>query len=162
VLLLSLVAIGTACHKPYFFFKSGIYRKIVALPWIYVAGALQLIIAAANLFVPEKLGYGESLKKVSPIVRQIFIVHCAYIVWVLLAFALICFLYPVELAGGRGLGRLLSGWMALFWGVRVFIQRFYYEKSTKQLNRPADIGFTLAFAYLSIIFALASWGGFAQ
>ena len=32
MLLLSLVAIGTACHKPYFFFKSGIYRKIVALP----------------------------------------------------------------------------------------------------------------------------------
>lgn len=132
------------------------------IPWIYVAGIIQLIVAAANIFIPEKLSYGESLKKVTPIVRQVFIVHCVYIVWVLLAFALICFLYPAELVSGHGLGRLLSGWMALFWGARVFIQRFYYEESAKQLNRAADIGFTLAFAYLALIFALAAWGGFAQ
>ncbi len=63
-------------------------------PWIYIAGIVQLIIAAANLFIPRKLNYGENLQKVTPIVRQIFIVHGVYIVWVLLAFALMCFLYP--------------------------------------------------------------------
>ena len=128
-------------------------------PWIYAAGIVQLVIAAANFFIPRKLNYLENLQKVTPIVRQIFIIHCVYIVWVLLAFALICFLYPHELVSGHGLGRFLSGWMALFWGLRVFIQRFYYEESAKKLNRPADIGFTLAFAYLSVIFALAAWGG---
>lgn len=124
---------------------------------IRLAGAIQLLIAGANLLIPEKLGYGENLRKVTPIFRQIFIVHSVYIVWVILAFAALCFLFTNELAGGQGLGRFLSGWMALFWGVRVFVQRFYYAEEAKQLNRPADVGFTLAFLYLSITFAAAAF-----
>ena len=126
------------------------------VPWIWAAGVVQLVIAAANIFIPEKLSYGDNLKKVSPIFRQVFVVHALYIVWVLLAFAALCFLYPHELTGGHGMGRFMSGWMALFWGVRVFIQRFYYDEDAKKLNRPADIGFTLAFLYLAVVFAVAA------
>ncbi len=128
-------------------------------PWIYAAGLIQLAIAAANLFIPKKLGYGENLQKVSPIFRQIFIIHNVYIVWVLLVFALICFQFPGELASGHGIGRLLSVWMSLFWGARVFIQRFYYDEAAKRLNPFVDVSFTLSFAYLSVVFALAAWGG---
>jgi hypothetical protein len=128
------------------------------VPWIWVAGGVQLVIAAANIFIPEKLAYRENIAKLSPIVRQVFIVHAVYIVYVLLAFALLCFFYAEELAGGQGLGRFMSAWMALFWAPRIFIQRFYYVEEAKRLNRPADIGFTLAFAFLAVIFAIAAWG----
>ncbi len=126
------------------------------IPWIWAAGVVQLVIAAANIFIPKKLSYGDNLIKVSPIFKQVFIIHAVYIVWVLLAFAAMCFLYPQELISGHGLGRFMSGWMALFWGIRVFIQRFYYDDAAKKLNRPADIGFTLAFAYLGVVFAIAA------
>jgi hypothetical protein len=128
-------------------------------PWIWGAGAVQMVIAAANIFIPKKLSYAENLAKVTPIVRQVFIIHSVYIVWVLVVFALICLLYAAELASGTGLGRFMSAWMALFWGARVFIQRFYYDAAAKRLNRAADIGFTLAFAYLAIVFTLAAIGG---
>jgi len=126
--------------------------------WIWAAGVVQLIIAAANIVIPKKLSYGDNLKKVSPIFGQIFIVHSVYIVWVLLAFSALCFLYPQELTRGHGLGRFMSGWMAVFWGLRVFIQRFYYDDDAKKLNRPADFGFTLAFLYLAVVFASAAMG----
>jgi hypothetical protein len=128
------------------------------VPWIWAAGIVQLVIAAANIFIPQKLGYRENIAKMSPIVQQVFIVHAVYIVYVLLAFAAMCFLYAQELASGQGLGRFMSGWMALFWGPRVFIQRFYYSEDAKKLNRAADIGFTLAFAYLAVVFAVAACG----
>jgi len=43
--------------------------------FIQLAGALQLITAAANFFLPAKLHYRENLAKVSPIIREIFTVH---------------------------------------------------------------------------------------
>jgi len=126
------------------------------IPAIQFAGLVQVLIAFANIFIPKKLAYAENLKKLSPIVRQVFIVHSVYIVWVLLTFSTLCFLYPSELASGKGLARFMSSWMALFWGIRVFIQRFYYDDAAKKLNRPADIGFTLAFLFLAGVFATAA------
>jgi hypothetical protein len=123
---------------------------------IWLAGVIQLLIAGANIFIPQKLGYGENLRKVTPIFRQIFIVHAVYIVWVLLAFSAICLFFAGDLARGTGLSRFLSGWMALFWGVRIFIQRFYYTDDAKKLNRFADVGFTLAFVYLAAVLAFAA------
>ena len=51
--------------------------------FIQAAGTLQFVIAVANFFAPAKLQYRENLAQVSPIIRQIFTVHCIYIVLVL-------------------------------------------------------------------------------
>ena len=56
------------------------------VPLIGMAGGLQLAIAAAHLALPRRLRYRDHLSRVSPIIRQIFIVHSVYIVYVLLAF----------------------------------------------------------------------------
>src|ERR1043165_779843 len=54
------------------------------------------------------------------------------------------------------LGRFLSGFIAVFWTLRVFIQRFYYDAELKRQNRFFDIGFTLAFLYLAVVFSVAA------
>jgi len=54
---------------------------------LWLAGLVQIAIAAANLFLPRELKYQENLERVAPIIRQIFVVHSVYIVGVLLLFA---------------------------------------------------------------------------
>ena len=76
------------------------------VPYLWGAGGIQLAIAAANLVLPRKLRYAENLRRVEPIIRQVFIVHSVYIVYVLVAFAVICFAFAPELAGATRLGTL--------------------------------------------------------
>jgi hypothetical protein len=122
---------------------------------LQLAGLVQLIIAVANFFAPAKLHYRENLAKVSPIIRQIFTVHSVYIVLVLLAFALICLLFPGDLLGADRLGKFLCGFLALFWDLRVVLQFFYYDKTVKQENPLGTFCFGAAFLFLAATFTTA-------
>jgi O-antigen/teichoic acid export membrane protein len=126
------------------------------LSWIQIAGAVQLAIGLANLPLASRLQYRKNLAGASEIVRQVFYVHAAYIVLVVLGFAALSLLFPTELAGGRPLGRFLSGFLAIFWLLRVPIQLFYYPIEIRRQNRLADVIFTVAFAFLAVVFGLAA------
>ncbi len=128
------------------------------IPWIWAAGAVHLSIAAANVVAPTRLRYEENLAKVSPIVRQIFVVHSVYMAGVLLAFSGLCFFFAPELAGASPLGKYLSGYIALFWLARCAVQLFYYDSDLRKQNRFADAVFLLAFFYLGGLFAAAALG----
>jgi hypothetical protein len=122
---------------------------------IQVAGVLQLVIAVANFFAPAKLHYRENLAKVSPIIRQIFTVHSVYIVLVLVGFGLLCIMFPGDLCGANPLGKYLCGFLAVFWGLRVPIQFFYYDTDVKRANPGFALLFGLAFLILATVFAAA-------
>jgi hypothetical protein len=124
--------------------------------WIQVAGAVQLAIGLANLPLASRLQYRKNLAGASAIVREVFYVHAAYIVLVVFGFAALSLLFPAELASGRPLGRFLSAFLAIFWLLRVPIQLFYYPAEIRRQNRLADGIFTVAFAFLAIIFGLAA------
>ena len=126
------------------------------VPYIWMAGLVQLLMAASNALLPRRLQYRENLAKVSPIIRQIFIVHSVYIVFILIIFSGLCLFFASELAGASPLGTFLSGCMALFWLPRIFIQRFYYDAEVKKQNRPADAAFTLALSFLAATFVIAA------
>lgn len=123
--------------------------------WIQLAGVVQLLIAAVNFFLPKKLAYRENLSKVSTITRQIFVVHSIYIVLVLLGLAGLCLFFAPELAGASRLGRCMSGFIAVFWGLRVPVQLFYYDPELKRQHLAVHGLFTSAFLYLAIVFAVA-------
>jgi hypothetical protein len=131
-----------------------------SIPWLWVAGAIQLVIIAANFALPRKLRCRENLVKVSPMIREVFIVHWLYIVLVLGIFSTLCFWFSPELAGGSRLGRFLSLAMAIFWLLRVPIQLFFYDPETRRQNRLADVAFLLTFSYLGIVFGAAALGAF--
>ena len=130
------------------------------LPLILAAGLVQLAIAAANIWVPGKLNARENLSRVSPMLRNVFIVHWVYIVFVLVIFSLLCIFFAPELASGTPLGRFLSGSMALFWLARVVIQLCYYDAAVRRQNRLADVAFLLAVLYLGSVFTAAALGWF--
>ena len=124
--------------------------------WIQVAGAVQLAIGLANLPLASRLQYRKNLAGASAIVREVFYVHAAYIVLVVLGFAALSLLFPADLAGGQPLGRFLSGFLAIFWLLRVPIQLFYYPGEIRRQNRLADVIFTVAFAFLAVVFGIAA------
>lgn len=131
-------------------------------PYIVAAGVVQLVIASANIVLPGKLRYRENIAKLSPIIRQVFIVHAVYIALVLVFFGVLCLLFAGELADASALGRFLSGFLAVFWLLRVAIQLFYYDPQLKRENFAVHLVFTTAFVYLAVVFAVAAFGGLGR
>jgi hypothetical protein len=128
--------------------------------YLWLAGAVQLVILLANIPLPKKLRCRENLARVSPMIRAVFIVHWAYIVLVLGIFIALCFGFASDLAGGSRLGRFLSTVMAIFWLARVPVQLFFYDSETRRRHRAADVGFLACFSYLGMVFAAAALGAF--
>lgn len=124
--------------------------------WIQIAGVVQLAIGLANLPLAIRLQYRKNLAGASAIVREVFYVHAAYIVLVVLGFAALSLLFPTELAGRQPLGRFLSAFLAIFWLLRVPIQLLYYPIEIRRQNRLADVIFIVAFAFLAVVFGLAA------
>ena len=128
------------------------------IPWLWAAGAVQLLILGANFVLPKKLSCRENLARVSPMIREVFIVHWVYIVLVLGIFASLSFWFAPELAGASRLGRYLSAVIAVFWLLRVPIQLFFYDSELRRLNRFGDVVFLIAFSYLGVVFSVAALG----
>jgi hypothetical protein len=124
--------------------------------FILVAGALHLLVASANLFAFGKFRYLEHLRTVPLVVRQVFLVQNAYIMLVQGGFALLCFFFAGELTSGQPLGVALAGFLAVFWGSRVLLQLFYYDRELRRTHRLFDVLFLLADGYLAVVFALAA------
>lgn len=120
---------------------------------LYAAGGLQLVVVAANFVIPGRLEFAGNLSKTSPIIRQIFRVHHVYIVGILAFFAALCFVFPEELAGGSAMGRFTTGFIALFWGLRLPVQLFYYDPEVRRANRVEDVLFGTLLAALAAVFA---------
>jgi hypothetical protein len=123
---------------------------------IWGAGAVHVGIIAANIPLPGRLRVRERLAGVPKFVRQIFYVHWIYIVIVVGLFAALCFGFAAELAGASGLGRLLSGFMASFWLLRIVLQIFYYDRELRRENRALDLLYVGSLALLVLIFGFAT------
>jgi len=128
------------------------------IPGLWAAGAVQLVILAANFFLPRKLRCSENLSRVSLMIRSVFVVHWIYIALVLGIFSALSFWFAPELAGASRLGRFLSAAIAVFWLLRLPIQLFAYDPELRRQNRLGDIIFLAAFSYLGIVFGVAALG----
>ena len=87
-----------------------------------------------NFAAPRRRGYAEGL--------------AAYIVLVLLGFAALCLFFAPELAAGRGLGRFMSVFLAVFWLPQPLVQLLYYDPALRRRHRLLDVGFLVLFSYL--------------
>ena len=125
---------------------------------IWGAGLVHVGIIAANVPLPGRLRVAERLASVPRFVRQIFYVHWIYIVIVVGLFAVLCFGFAEDLAGGSGLGRFLSGFMAGFWLLRILLQVFYYDRELRRENRGLDLLYVGSLSVLVVIFGMAALG----
>lgn len=124
-----------------------------------LAAALQIVLVAANPVLARMLRMWSEHASLSPIVRQIHRVHHAYIAGLLLVFSVVSLAFPGELASGAGLGRFLAAVITLFWGIRLAVQRIYYDPEYLRAHRWGDVFFSAIFAALFGIYAAAAAGG---
>lgn len=120
-----------------------------------LAGLMLCGLVAANHVATGRFRYQENLAGCEVMVRQIFHVHCAYIVAIIAGLALFCLGWP-RLLLADGMGRVLCGFFALFWSSRVMVQLLYYDRETRRRNRGWDVFFLGVFGILGLIFTLAA------
>jgi hypothetical protein len=122
-----------------------------------VAGILLLLIASSSFFTPRILDYKVNMEKVAPTVREIFYIHNLYVSLFVLAFAVLCLVYPREMIG-TGIGRFLCAFLAGAWSLRLLLQVFYHNKEIKRAWPAMNVVYSLTFLYLGVVFAAAAAG----
>lgn len=120
------------------------------------AGFILLCVVSANFFAPKKMRWSENLKLVEPVFRQVFIIHCIFLIGCVFAMAMACLFLPHRLLEDP-VGKVILGFMALFWIARVGVQFFYYESSIKKQFPVFNVLFSVAFVYLAITFTLLTF-----
>src|SRR6266566_3853899 len=89
---------------------------------IVLAGIGQFLLSAASLAIPRVLNWRQELIVVSPLTRSLFWTYAAYTLGIHICFAAISILAPHELASGGVLATAITGFIALYWGVRLLLQ----------------------------------------
>ncbi|RYD40657.1 MAG: hypothetical protein EOP85_13905 [Verrucomicrobiaceae bacterium] len=119
------------------------------------AGLVLSGLVVANFFAASRWRYTENLAGAEPMVRQIFYVHCAYLISIMAGLALLCLGWPQLLMEGE-MSRALCGFFGLFWGSRVVVQLTYYDKNVRRADRGWDVFFFGVFLFLGTIFTLTA------
>lgn len=123
-----------------------------------LAGLMCVGLIVANFVAAPRLGYARNLEKADAIVRQIFFVHCGYIVFLISGLAVLCLGWP-ELLVSDLMGRVVCFFFAVFWGSRVVVQLTYYNPELRKKERFWDLFFLGVFFALAAIFTM---GGFVE
>jgi hypothetical protein len=129
---------------------------------IVTAGFIQFGILTAGLAMTQVLNWKIELKKIDNLSQHIIWTHGAYVWFTILAIALVSVYFPSELIHDKALGRAITSFVALFWGVRFFIQIFYFNAGS-YLTKPAlKLGYhslTVCFAYFTFVYGWATVNG---
>jgi hypothetical protein len=109
------------------------------------------------------LNWSIDTAKMRPLTRQIFHTYAAYI-WVTnVSFGLLSFFHPEWLLDGSPLARALAGFITLYWGARLLIQFFYYDRSARPPGSHwmvSEWSIILLFIYLTGVYGhIAVYGG---
>lgn len=128
--------------------------------YIELAGIVHFAIACANFVAFRRFHYRESLAPAPEIVRQVFVVQNVFVVLTVIGLGVLCLVFPRDLAGSTALGRALSAFLAVFWGLRLALQLFYYSAAKRREYPVWDALFVIAFVYLAGVFSLAAIKGF--
>jgi len=99
------------------------------LPWIRLAGAGQLALAAGSFAIPVVLRWRDGLAPLPVLLRQMFWVYSGYIWATNLAFGLVSTFGSELLLNGSPLATCVLGYIALYWTARIAIQLLYFDLS---------------------------------
>jgi hypothetical protein len=120
-----------------------------------IIGLMMTGLVAANFVAAKRWRYRENLAGCDVMVRQVFQVHCAYIIAIISALAVLCLGWPGLLLAD-GMGRVLSGFFGVFWASRVIVQLAYYDAETRRRDRGWDLFFLGVFLTMAVVFTLAA------
>jgi len=119
--------------------------------WIVLAGLGQLGLAAGSLLIPRVLGWREETMRLTRLTRQVFWTYAAYIWGTNVCMGALSAFAPTWLLDKTPLARAVCAYIALYWGARLAIQLFWYDRAavTTPALRLADVVLTVLFLFLT-------------
>lgn len=94
---------------------------------VFVGGLLHCVVLLAAVQVPRMLDWRGELRTLSPFLRQLFYVYGAFILLTIVGFAFISLAFSHEIANGGLLGRVVTGFIGVFWFARLVVQFFVFD-----------------------------------
>ncbi len=130
--------------------------------FVRLAGLAHLISLTAMIYAPINLRWDEELARLPRLLRQMCNVYQAYTGVTIAALGLVSLCCAPDLVSGTPLARAVCGYIALFWGARLALQRIYAfapHLTTPRL-RLGYHGLTVLFIAFTALYAwLALRGG---
>lgn len=127
---------------------------------ILLAGLGQLALALGSLAIPRVLRWGADTAKLRPLTRQVFWTYAGYI-WVTnILFGVLSTFAPDLLLDRTPLARAVSGYITAYWGARVLVQFFYFDRSEAPpgvLFKMAEVALTTLFVVLTAVYGYATF-----
>jgi hypothetical protein len=123
---------------------------------ILLGGICQLGVLSASALVPIVLDWKNSLAPLPKLHRQLIWTYGAYVAGMIVSFGLLSVTVPELLSDGSTLARIVCGFIAAFWGVRLLLQFFVFESReflTKWWLVAGHHGLTIVFIYLAAVYA---------
>lgn len=132
---------------------------------VLLAGIGQLSIVIGSLRIPHVLRWSDDVAKLRPLTRQVFWTYAGYIWATNLSFALISTLAPKWLLDGSPLAAAVTGFIAMYWGVRIVIQFVYFDRSdapSGMIYHVAEVVLVGLFVFFTATYGYAAalniWG----
>jgi hypothetical protein len=126
---------------------------------LVLAGMGQLLLAFGSLAIPRILAWKEDTSRLRPLTRQVFWTYAGYIWATNVAFGLVSVAAPHWLLDGSGLARAVTGYVTLYWGARLCVQLFYFDRSSAPagaLYRAAEALLVGLFVFLTAVYGWLS------
>lgn len=124
---------------------------------IQLAGAAHLVSLAAIIFAPIQLHWDEELARLPKLLRQMCNVYNYYTGGTIAAMGLVSLLCSTELASGSSLARAVCGYIAVFWGIRLWLQ-LYYDFRPHLTSTALRLGYHALTALFVGFIAIYGWG----
>jgi len=124
---------------------------------VLLAGIGQLILVFASAVIPRCLHWKESLATLPTLMRQLFWTYAGYILGMHLFFGLISTFGTHLLLDGTPQAAILCALMMLWWGVRIALQFFCFDRNgipATRFNFLAEILLVMLFISLTLIYAV--------
>lgn len=125
---------------------------------IVLAGAAQLALAVASLAIPRALHLKEELARLSPLPRSVCWLWGAYVWAAHVAFALVSMLDARALVSPSPLAAPVSGFLMMWWGVRLVAQFAWVDRRSAPdgaFAKLAEVALVALFASLTFVYAAA-------
>jgi hypothetical protein len=125
-----------------------------------IVGASLLILSLSHAYFPQRFDWSAELRRVSPLNRQIFQVHCFFIGLLLFMFGLLALCYTEALLERTMLARIVLSGLVVFWLARLIVQFGVYDPGLwrgDRFNTAVHGLFACAWTYYVAIFGWALW-----
>ncbi len=128
---------------------------------LLLAGVGHFGILTASALTPFVLDWKTVLKPLPPFLHKLFWVYGGFIVLVIIGMGALTLLNVEAMAKGDPVARSLAGFIAVFWGARLFVQIFIFDVREYLTNIWLKCGYhtlTIAFIFFTVFYGSLAFG----